>query len=196
MCGTRFIGSNDVHSVRCVVPNVPTVREKEELPGRRSHMPDDRENLIRRLSQVFASPKPAALKNLKVTTEFCSRGDFFLPIVGEASYQPTLLKAKNNADGREVVVFLTPEPSNPYDRSAIAVWCQEGQIGYLSRQIATQLEEKMNTFIDANNGAFPSCMGRIYGGEGERKSIGVWLDLDCGAMGMERLAVGDREYKW
>ena len=126
-------------------------------------------------------PRRSTSDRVLTATEYCS-GNFHQEIVGEASYQDELRRI---ADGRtergervEFRAVLVPEPENRYDKNAVAVFAEGGGVvGYLDRELAAQRQADIIAHI-RNNKSHPCCMAAMFGGLGEKPSIGVWLDID------------------
>ncbi len=104
--------------------------------------------------------------------------------VGESHYQENLGRlavnlglTRGEIDGAECRVLLQREPGNPYDPNAVRVidgWART--LGYLSRENALLYQACFD--IAARNGySAGTCPARLYGGDDDRPSIGVWLDL-------------------
>lgn len=132
--------------------------------------------LLRRLF-----PQRSTSDRVLTAAEYCS-GDFHQAIVGEASYQAELRRI---ADGRtergehvEFRAVLVPEPENKYDENAVAVYAEAGGvIGYLDRELAAERQEDIIAHV-RDKKSHPCCMAVMRGGRGEKRSIGVWLDID------------------
>ncbi len=67
--------------------------------------------------------------------------DGFLAVVGESHCQDALEATRevctHEFEGRPAfTAALVPEPDNPYDENAVAVWGPRGRLGYLSRDDA------------------------------------------------------------
>lgn len=108
-----------------------------------------------------------------------SSGEFSLAIVGEASYQSALRRARASGtlqddDGRPVlVVRVKCEPSNQYDSNAVLVQTMGGStLGYLARPDAA----RYCAAIGAVGGSV-LCRARLHGGTEGKLNIGVWIDL-------------------
>jgi len=103
----------------------------------------------------------------------------FVQVAGESFYQSTLQELSTLFDvaGREqrnFAVRLTPDPTNQYDRNAVAVQTEDGMtIGHLPRHIARTYQP----VLLAQPGVV-RCWARLTGGAIEgKKSIGVVLDF-------------------
>ncbi|MCY3887958.1 MAG: hypothetical protein OXG19_09720 [Chloroflexi bacterium] len=135
-------------------------------------------------------PSPRSQLSGEVTTRDASltRGlaveghNFFIQAVaGESHYQPAL-QALLQAHGREPFrVALLAEPDNPYDRHAVRIIDLENRtLGWIPSEDARTLGPPIHAL--AARGLPVSCYGRILGGEGEKRHIGLWLDLDPDAL--------------
>lgn len=105
-------------------------------------------------------------------------GEFSFEIVGESHYQDALEaicggKTKNSIE-RYCVAYLLPEPDNPYDRNAVAVYINGLQVGYIDRQSARHMSKAMNGRVTTLDAVIVGGWRRMNGDEG---SFGVKLDL-------------------
>jgi hypothetical protein len=108
-------------------------------------------------------------------------GRCWFDIVGEASYQGTLRLVAGNRLENEEEVFVdcevAPEPDNPHDSKALAVYIAAvGKVGYFSRE---DLAGEYGTLRDrlAQASAVGRCRGKLTGGWDEDAYIGVRLAL-------------------
>jgi hypothetical protein len=84
--------------------------------------------------------------------------------------------AETELDKRWFRAVLVPEPSNEYDRNAVAVHAEGvGQIGYLSREDA--LEYRPVIAALRNKGALGTCPAFLIGGTAGKPSYGAILCL-------------------
>lgn len=105
-------------------------------------------------------------------------GDFEFDIVGESHYQDALSEIcggkATNGHERYCVAYLLPEPENPYDSNAIAVYINKLQVGYIDRQSARRMSKSMS-------GQVVTVDAVIVGGwrhtNGDQGAFGVKLDL-------------------
>lgn len=100
--------------------------------------------------------------------------EFICAVVGESF---------TNSDGQErqqiirrfaragMQAHLEREADNPYDPTAIAVYVADQQIGYLKRDVAERLSEK----IDSGNYAAGGTIHSVNGGTKSKPSVGVTL---------------------
>ncbi len=135
--------------------------------------------MLRRLFGGRPQDKPVPVSDM-------GTGDFGQAIVGESHYQDQLRAiAAGRAEKGERVEFrvvLMPEPKNKYDPNAVAVYTENGGIvGHLSREDAEDYQPAITAFIKTR-GKYPSCNAMMAGGRGDKKTIGVWLDIDLDAL--------------
>ena len=104
-------------------------------------------------------------------------------IVGEASYQPAIAKACGSTTWEHVrceidQFTVVPEPTNPYDSNAVAIYIEGQKVGYLSRGDALDYQPAMDALRHAGYKA-GVCRGSIAGrGPGsDTKNLGVFLYL-------------------
>ena len=144
-----------------------------------------KENIIgdfaeeRRQSESGKAAKDEAWRDLK--TRVFSTRDFSVDIVGESNYQDAL---RNSSDGVKdysgsayITAVIAREPDNPYDSGAVKV--MNGQletVGYLARKLAAIYGPAIELW--EANGYHIRCQAKLSGGEGKRRNIGAWLDLD------------------
>ena len=135
---------------------------------------------------LFKKKKPPTESTVALSlVELCADG--FCAVVGESYYQDALRATRPGCtigpDGRPAfTAALLPEPDNPYDPNAIAVYSPKGKVGHLSRDHALDYRELFAevTLRGYDGGACPAC---LVGGEPEKPSFGVVLQLadpdDC-----------------
>lgn len=104
------------------------------------------------------------------------------PVVGESNFQDNLLRLAGGEKSEEgakidVTATLTPEPNNPYDKNAIAVYVSKKQVGYLRREDAQTFAE----FLRHHDAGSATCSARIVGGwdrgDEDEGHFGVKLSL-------------------
>jgi hypothetical protein len=87
--------------------------------------------------------------------------------------------AGNRRERREEVIFrawLLPDPQNSYDSNAVAVALDDGQcIGYLAREFAAEFQSPLLQLDD--EGFVCHCRAKLIGGYGDKRSLGVLLDV-------------------
>lgn len=111
--------------------------------------------------------------------ELC--GDGYCAVVGESHYQDALRGTSRictvGPDGRSTfTAALVPEPANPYDSNAIAVYSPEGKLGHFSRETALDYRGLFAEVIclGYHGGA---CEAHLVGGTFDKPSFGVVLHL-------------------
>lgn len=110
-------------------------------------------------------------------------GRFQIDVVGESNYQDALNQIVGPKDETSVELVveavLVPEPENPYDANAVAVFIHSFQVGYLSRRNA----KIWNVELEAMgvDGCALRVSAMITGGwkrpDGHEGDFGVKLDL-------------------
>ena len=93
------------------------------------------------VTQAASSP-PAQTASRSLTVELLDGVDV-LEVVGESYRQDELSRIVGGRTEEyvehPVIAVLMPEPSNPHDPNAIAVWVHGGaQVGYLPRELAAR----------------------------------------------------------
>lgn len=126
---------------------------------------------------TVSTPTPAAAREVYLDND----GEYETDVVGESHYQDALERicGGRTEEGHEFACLATlkPEPDNPHDPNAVAVWIQGEKVGYLARPMAAAF------IISSQNNAVSevTCDALIVGGwdRGERGMghFGVRLDL-------------------
>ena len=147
--------------------------------------------LFKKLLGEADSPKstgrPAWMRD-GVTATDCS-GTASLEVVGESHYQDALRLVLNDS-GPEVHALLVPEPENPYDANAVAVWANGHKVGHLGREDAEVFQPIVQNLMDELG---PIAVGgRVVGGSKDKPSLGIWLDYDPPSFGFEQRHKGTR----
>lgn len=120
---------------------------------------------------------------------FILNGGEVVEVVGESFYQEAFEEIvgprRHQSANAEVMAFLIPEPDNPHDPEAVAVFVQlphQGDIrkvGHLSRHSAQRYRSVLRRVVDQNQ--VPACNARItggwYRGKSDQGSFGIGLDL-------------------
>lgn len=120
-----------------------------------------------------------------------------IDVVGESHYQEALEticggKAEDAAD-RACWAFLQPEPDNPFDRNAVAVFINGLKVGYLSRDLAPNMSA-VTTHLWNTMQARCVCRAQIRGGwRRERPRKDGTVDVDEGHYGVV-LGLADWEH--
>lgn len=103
-------------------------------------------------------------------------GDESLEIKGESFYQENLSQIVREV-GRRVHAVLVPEPDNPYDKNAVAVWVNGLQVGHLGREDAAVYQSPISR-LQEEEGQPIALNGRLFGGERAESRVGIWLYHD------------------
>ena len=107
-------------------------------------------------AEAAAPAGPAAEPTDQVRDVLFPGGDI-VEVVGTAPYQEALETVAGGSAGSapdvEKWAYLIPEPDNPWDRNAVAVYIDGRKVGYLPRESA---------------GAYASLLGRLWAGSSSR----------------------------
>jgi hypothetical protein len=104
-------------------------------------------------------------------------------VVGESHYQDALTAIVGGKRPESVRIptqaVLVPEPSNPYDPNAVAVYVAGRKVGHLPRPAAQAYGPVGRRLLD--RGQVGACAATITGGwdrgDGDTGHFGVMLDL-------------------
>lgn len=100
----------------------------------------------------------------------------FVEVVGESNYQDNIRQIPSNMR-ENFWVQLSPEPTNPHDKKAIAVLYNGLTLGYLSREEAREFH-KVNAET-LGEGRPIAATAKTIGGSREKPSFGILLDFDA-----------------
>ena len=130
---------------------------------------------VRALPVPPSGPEPAWLA-----------GDVEVQVSGPTFHAEAIREAERRGQpGVPYVAVLVPEPGNPHDHSAIAVFVSGFQVGYLSREIAGTVQPALAVFTAANSGRNVACPARIIWREIDNQRIPqVILNLDPAPLGL------------
>ncbi len=111
--------------------------------------------------------------------ELCADG--YCAVVGESYYQDALLATRGICttcpeDRPMFTAALVPEPENPYDSDAIAVYSSAGKVGHLSRDHAQGYQPVLKE-VTRRGSQGGACDAYLTGGEPGKPSFGVVLRL-------------------
>lgn len=115
-----------------------------------------------------------------------------LDVVGESHRQAELWVLAGGVTTErvrtDIVAFLIPEPENPHDPNAIAVYINRLRVGYIPRDHAARLTPVLRQKYAENPGKYIAVYGVITGG-GIRHdglgNLGVFLKYDPTDFGLE-----------
>jgi len=107
-------------------------------------------------------------------------GTFSLNVVGESHYQHALNRIcggkTDDGHNKNVSARLLPEPDNPYDSNAVAVYIDDDIVGYLDKQTAKRYKGILHESV------IEKCPAIITGGWTRKNNseghYGVKLDLN------------------
>ena len=139
------------------------------------------------LSKVFGGTRKPTPGPRRAVRQMEGDGDFETDVVGESHYQDALAeiagpKTEAGVD-LEVKAQLVPEPDNPTDPQAVAVYIQGRKVGHLARDMAAQWvaiqarrgETGQVVEVDANiTGGWRQA---LQGGGTSEGAFGVTLDV-------------------
>lgn len=127
--------------------------------------------------RIFKRRRPGTIQLSVVTLS----DDGYCAVVGESHYQEALGATSHTCtvgdEGRPTFqAMLLPEPENPYDGNAIAVFSPQGKVGYLSRDTAIEYRRLFAEVmrLGYHGGA---CDAYLTGGTADKPSFGVVLRL-------------------
>jgi hypothetical protein len=104
-----------------------------------------------------------------------------LSIVGESYYQPQVMALAKTVGREPFPIFLVPEPSNPYDKKAVAVYAGGAKVGSLPREDAAAIAKMLLTEILQK--------GRAFHGEGRATNVGAIFGISGYALLPDLLGV-------
>ncbi len=131
-----------------------------------------------------------------------ARPDASVDVVGESNYQPALVAAGGGLTPDGVaqpnqMALLYPEPTNPYDRNAIAIKVGTGTVGYLSRADALAYQPAVQWA--QRQGRYLAVKARLTGGwdrGGQDKgSVGCVLHLGTPAETLIDLVMEEKKVR-
>ncbi len=93
-----------------------------------------------------------------------------LHIVGEASYQTIISKIAKRREPFSIT--LRAEPTNPYDRNAVAVLVDGEVVGYLARDLAPRWQPAV--LAAESEGFVVTGVAEVFGGTPDKPSLGVF----------------------
>ena len=137
------------------------------------------------LKRLFGGAQEAPRTTSVAATEFGGRED--LEVVGESHHQESLRRIVGPTTERvkvPVTAILIPETNNAYDPNAVSVWISGLLVGYLSRDDAVVFRPGLVDLCQ-RTGTPIALPGVIAGGGAGRPSLGVFLNYDAAAFGLE-----------
>jgi hypothetical protein len=84
-------------------------------------------------------------------------------VVGERFYADAVRAVQlGSQSGDDLKGMLVPEPDNPDDHDAVAVYLEGRRVGHLAASICPLVQPALFAFSRSHNGHFIACPGRIY----------------------------------
>ena len=113
-------------------------------------------------------------------------GDVEVQLVGPTFHTEAIREAARcGKPGVPYVAVLIPEPGNPDDHNAVAVFVNGFHAGYVSRQIAGTVQPALVAFTAANSGRNVACPAQILWREIHNEPVPqVILNLDPAPLGL------------
>lgn len=135
------------------------------------------------LSRLFKSKPEAASEQITVVGHITGPCRYEAEVVGESKYQDALQKVAGEKDSDQkshfCVALIVPEPSNPFDKNACAIFIDGMKVGYLPRLFAADYVSQLKA-NKLKKTAVLSVDAEIVGGwrrRGSEGNYGVKLDL-------------------
>jgi hypothetical protein len=91
------------------------------------------------------------------------------------------------AAGAEADALLMPEPSNPHDQHAIAIYMAGGKVGYVPRDLAAVLQPVLISESAAHGGLPAGCPVAVSTADGKTRMV---LMIDVGELGIDPAGLG------
>lgn len=95
-----------------------------------------------------------------------------IEIVGESFHADYIGGLRRRYGDQEFEIVLVPEPENPYDHNAVAIYVDGAAVGHLSREMAPAWQP---TVAAANSEGFlVTGTASIWGGSPDKPNLGVF----------------------
>lgn len=89
-------------------------------------------------------------------------GGVEVPVAGESFHVDEINAAQwSSAPSSTLAAVLVPEPGNPHDPHAVAVYLNNRHVGYLPREVAGRVQSTLVAFSGAHEGRHVSCRAEI-----------------------------------
>ncbi|MGH3158548.1 MAG: HIRAN domain-containing protein [Streptosporangiaceae bacterium] len=99
-------------------------------------------------------------------------------VVGERFYAAAIRAVHLGAQpGDDLKGMLVPEPDNPHDQDAVAVYLEGRRVGHLAASISPQVQPALFAFSRSHDGQFVAYPGRIYQ-LGAGPEVALFLDTE------------------
>ena len=104
-------------------------------------------------------------------------GPVEVQIVGESFHLEAIERVVSNSiAGSQLTAVLVPEPGNPHDRHAVAVYVADEHVGFLSRETAPRVRSALVAFGRTYRGQLVSCPAEIRRSNEGMPHVVAWLD--------------------
>ena len=98
-------------------------------------------------------------------------------VVGESFHLEAIERVvSNSSPGAPLTAVLVPEPDNPRDRHAVAVYVADEHVGFLPRETAPRVRSALVAFSRMYRGQFVSCPAEIRWPNEGMPHVVAWLD--------------------
>lgn len=105
-------------------------------------------------------------------------GSHRIPVVGLPYHQAAVRDTvKAVPSGGEMDAVLLPEPSNPHDPNAVAVYTSGGKVGYLPSDVARVLQPALTRLSAAHRGQPAGCPAIVSAAANGKPQITLMTDL-------------------
>jgi hypothetical protein len=141
--------------------------------------------MLRKLRAAIQPPAPPGASSPQDgrLTQVMLRGGIEVGVVGESHYQDALTAIvggkRPDSVSVETHAMLVPEPDNPYDPNAVAVYVADRKVGHLPRPAAQAYGPVGRRLAEQQQ--IGTCRAVIVGGwdrgDGDTGHFGVTLDL-------------------
>jgi hypothetical protein len=139
------------------------------------------------LNRISARPPPlndggtrTAPASRGGTAAIIGDGKFAFPVVGESHHDAALeqLAGGRTEEGVHVTcaALLLPQPDNPYDPDAVAVFIRGQEVGFLARNVAPEFLQALHTGGYDRAASEAVIVGGWDRGRGDRGNFGVRLN--------------------
>jgi tetratricopeptide (TPR) repeat protein len=89
-------------------------------------------------------------------------GRMEVQVAGESFHQDAIHAVEEHSSpGSPLVADLRPDPGNPHDSNAVAVYVNGEHVGFLPRDMAPRMQPAIAAFSHANGGRLVSCPAEI-----------------------------------
>ncbi|MGH6875935.1 MAG: hypothetical protein ACREHV_01010 [Rhizomicrobium sp.] len=137
--------------------------------------------LLERIATQRAQPPPLPAQPRALGTgAIAGDGKFRFPVVGESHHQEALERIAGGRTKEGVnhycAALVTPQPDNPYDPGAVAVYLRGVEVGFLDRNVAPEFAAALAAGGFASAAAQAVIVGGWDGGRNDKGLFGVYLD--------------------